>query len=636
MNKRLFNEYNITRINKNKYRTSGTNAALKFKSKTVLKEDLASEEKVIETFEKNGPKAMLYWYFAMVFELIGMIINKTGAFILPVAQVAFISGQTVFSIILLIAYMLERVIFQINCYIRSRIRMNYDKLNKLDIDRKSNEIYNMTRGKVVLTEKLNECEDKVLYRKMSNAEVVRSCFENINNARKKRDTTVKSVLDIITTTIMLIGALYVGAKNVTNIPAFMVIALISIFLSAYVSYKQGKRRKIFYKFSRDLSNKVAQEQFDLLNVKPINEQHKSFLIDNYINSNSQLIDKTNIKDKKDLFDWLIYDVFTSISIVALVGVSMMETKVMNLETFTMLIALFTLYARVIEKTNTQVKDIQDILDAKIQHKISEELFKKIISVFVKEKNRKINKKFKIHDIEIDNYEYIYYSEENKELFEYYIRAPHMSISIGETILLSGESGSGKSTFIRSLVGETDSDITSKCLKINNKGNYNKIINAILYDPETKMGCKTIYEEIILKDSRSEITKDEKKKVVNILSGLALSESIIDKTKNNDIIDSIRVLHFDKFSVGQQQRLVLARLLYNLDDTIDIIFLDEPTANLDKHTAKDVMKFIKQFCNEDKKRAVIIASHDLDTMVKEKIYDRWYNIDSEHTILEINT
>ena len=629
MNKKLFNEHNITKINKNKYRS--IEKVIKSKSE----DNLTSEENVIVTFEKNGPKAMFYWYFAMFFELVGMVINKTGAFILPVAQVAFIAGQTTLSIILLIGYMLERVIFQINCYIRSRIRMNYDKLNKLDIDRKTNEIYNMTRGKVVLIEKLNGDEDKVLYRKMSNAEVVRSCFENINNARKKRDITVKSIIDIITTTIMLIGALYVGAKNVTNIPAFMFIALVSIVLSAYVSYKQGKRRKVFYKFSRDLSNKVAQEQFDLLNVKPINEQHKSFLIYNYIDSNSQLIDKTNIKDKKDLFDWLIYDVFTSISIVALVGVSMMETKVMNLETFTMLIALFTLYARVIEKTNTQVKDIQDIADAKIQHKISEELFEKIIKVYVNEKSRKINNKFKIRDIEIDNYEYIYYSEENKELYEYYIRAPHMSISIGETILLSGESGSGKSTFIRSLVGETDSDITTKCLRINNKGKYNKIINAILYDPETKMGCKTIYEEIILKDSYYEIEEDEKKKIINILTQLELSESIIDKTKNNDIIESIKLIHFDKFSIGQQQRLVLARLLYNLDDKIDIIFLDEPTANLDKHTSKNVMLFIKQFCNQDKKRAIIIASHDLDTMVKENIYDRWYNIGSDHIIVETN-
>ena len=622
---KLVDEHNVTKLNRNKYRSTTSTG-------NVLKQQLDSEEKVIQSFEKNGPKAMFYWYFAMAFELIGMIINKTGAFVLPVAQVAFVAGQTVLSIILLIAYMLERVIYQINCYIRSRIRMNYDKLNKLDIDRKTNTIYNMTRGKVVLTEKLNEKEDTIIYRKMSNAEVVKSCFENINNARKKRDVTVKSIMDIVSTTVMLIAALYIGSKNVTNVPAFIAIAVFSIVLSAFVSYKQVKRRKVFYKFSRDLSNKVTQEQFDLLNIKPINEQHKSFLIDNYIHSNSQLIDKTNQKDKKDLFDWLVYDIFTSISIVTLVAVSMMGIKVMNLETFTMLVALFTLYARVIEKTNVQVKDIQDILDVKTQHRISKELFKIIIEVYIKEKKRKINNKLKIHNIEIDNYEYIYYAEENKELFQYYIKATHMDISIGETILLSGESGSGKSTFIRSLVGDTDSDLTSRCVKINHKGKYNKIINAILYDPETKMGSKTIYKEIIFKDENIEI--EESEKLVRILSGLVLSDSIIDKTKNNDIIESIKLLHFDKFSIGQQQRLILARLLYNLDDNIDIIFLDEPTANLDKHTAKSVMTFIKQFCNESRKRALIIASHDLDTMVKEKIYDRWYNIDSHHTILEI--
>jgi ABC-type transport system involved in cytochrome bd biosynthesis fused ATPase/permease subunit len=69
-----------------------------------------------------------------------------------------------------------------------------------------------------------------------------------------------------------------------------------------------------------------------------------------------------------------------------------------------------------------------------------------------------------------------------------------------------------------------------------------------------------------------------------------------------------------FSNGQNQRLILAKILYWLDDEIDVVVLDECTSGLDDKSETDsadaerILKYIVDFCNKDKKRIVIISTH----------------------------
>jgi putative ABC transport system ATP-binding protein len=60
----------------------------------------------------------------------------------------------------------------------------------------------------------------------------------------------------------------------------------------------------------------------------------------------------------------------------------------------------------------------------------------------------------------------------------------------------------------------------------------------------------------------------------------------------------------ELSVGQQQRVALARTLAN-DPTV--ILADEPTGNLDPATREQVLEFLQQFCREG--RTVIMVTHD---------------------------
>ncbi len=73
-------------------------------------------------------------------------------------------------------------------------------------------------------------------------------------------------------------------------------------------------------------------------------------------------------------------------------------------------------------------------------------------------------------------------------------------------------------------------------------------------------------------------------------------------------------HPFELSGGEQQRVALARALAHKPD---ILFADEPTANLDTEAGDVILKLLKHF-NEDYGQTIVMVSHDPEQM---KYFDR---------------
>ena len=101
-----------------------------------------------------------------------------------------------------------------------------------------------------------------------------------------------------------------------------------------------------------------------------------------------------------------------------------------------------------------------------------------------------------------------------------------------------------------------------------------------------------------------------------IENVALGSMILGKNKKrslekaSDILNKFglaeRLNHFpSQLSGGEKQRVAMARALINKPD---LIFLDEPTGNLDKDTSREVINYLNQLADEFKS-SIIVATHD---------------------------
>jgi ABC-2 type transport system ATP-binding protein len=80
------------------------------------------------------------------------------------------------------------------------------------------------------------------------------------------------------------------------------------------------------------------------------------------------------------------------------------------------------------------------------------------------------------------------------------------------------------------------------------------------------------------------------------------------------LQEARDLPFMKYSLGMRKKLSLARLLLR---NPDLVLLDEPTANLDPASVREVLEHLRELRKEGK--AVLLASHQLSEV--ERVADR---------------
>ena len=183
---------------------------------------------------------------------------------------------------------------------------------------------------------------------------------------------------------------------------------------------------------------------------------------------------------------------------------------------------------------------------------------------------------------------------------------------GEIIGIVGESGCGKSTFLKLLLRFWQKDNGQICYNgtdIDNINSENLLDNVTMVSQVTYLFDETIEDNIRI--AKPNATQDELEKACKMASVHDFILSLPDgyQTRVGALGDNL--------SAGEKQRIGLARAFLRGSE---LILLDEPTSNVDSINEGIILKALKE---QKRKKSIILVSHRESTMA---IADRVYRVE----------
>jgi len=182
---------------------------------------------------------------------------------------------------------------------------------------------------------------------------------------------------------------------------------------------------------------------------------------------------------------------------------------------------------------------------------------------------------------------------------------NLSLHEGETIAIIGVSGSGKSTLLN--IFSTLLIPNKGEVYYNNKNILNLSKNELLKVRRNDFGI--IFQAHYLFRG---FNADENLKISELLSGNKIDEDLLSSLNINHVMKQ----GIGELSGGQQQRLSCARVLVKKPK---VIFADEPTGNLDKQTANEMINVLFDYVKNND-AGLIMVTHENEIADKcDKVY-----------------
>jgi cell division transport system ATP-binding protein len=175
---------------------------------------------------------------------------------------------------------------------------------------------------------------------------------------------------------------------------------------------------------------------------------------------------------------------------------------------------------------------------------------------------------------------------------------NVDIEAGEFVFIVGHSGSGKSTFIRSLLREVKP--TSGQIIVAGH-DLSKLRNSKIPFLRRNIGC--VFQDFKLLPNKT------------AFENVAFALQVIGKSKhvvNTQVPEVLRLVGLEdkidsypgQLSGGEQQRVSIARAFVNRPP---LLLCDEPTGNLDPQTSLGIMKLLDRINKTG--TTILIATHD---------------------------
>lgn len=193
-----------------------------------------------------------------------------------------------------------------------------------------------------------------------------------------------------------------------------------------------------------------------------------------------------------------------------------------------------------------------------------------------------------------------------------LRDLNFEVREGDVVVIRGPSGSGKSTLLN-LLGLLDAPSSGQILL------GGKVVNFTDFDhlaEERSRAISFIFQSFNLNPV---LTAEE-----NVMVPLMIRRDIPREERLRRVAAWIgkvgltehRTKRPDELSGGQRQRVAIARAMVSEPR---LVIADEPTANLDSHTAQNILQLMSEL-NRDRGTAFVFATHDpnLDSFAKTRL------------------
>ena len=180
---------------------------------------------------------------------------------------------------------------------------------------------------------------------------------------------------------------------------------------------------------------------------------------------------------------------------------------------------------------------------------------------------------------------------------------NFELNKGEFVYLIGKVGSGKTSFLKTIYGELE--IHSGEAEVMG---YNLRTIKQKHIPELRRRLGIVFQDFQLLTDRTVHANLE-----FVLRATGWKNKVDIHMRIEEVLEQVGMSGKgykmpNELSGGEQQRIVIARAILNKPE---LILADEPTGNLDVETGHNILKLLKEICQQGS--AILMITHNLNML-----------------------